>query len=164
MNDLKLLICFICLSSFFVSCQDEDFLDRYPLDQVTDAVFFTQPSDMKIYLNQFYNRGNFPHQYYSRGDIGSDIHMNDRTMDHRLEGTMTINSGPSLSYANVRAVNYFFDNYKKCEADFEEYQQYVGEAHFFRAFFYYQLLKKLWRCSVGSKATTDQFSRTLWNS
>lgn len=141
MNDLKLLICFICLSSFFVSCQDEDFLDRYPLDQVTDAVFFTQPSDMKIYLNQFYNRSIFPHQYYHRGDIGSDIHISDRTMDHRLEGTMTINSGPALSFGNVRAVNYFFDNYKKCEADFEEYQQYVGEAHFFRAFFYYQLLR-----------------------
>lgn len=140
MKYLKLLIILGGFSWLLMACQDEDFLDRYPLDQVTDAVFFRQPDDMKIYLNQFYNRSNFPHQYYSRGDLDSDIHFTHNSIDNRLAGTMTINSGPGLAFGNIRAVNYFFDNYRKCTADFETYKHYVGEAHFFRAFFYYNLL------------------------
>lgn len=141
MRYIHIFACFWALSVVFPSCKDEDFLDRYPLDQVTDAVFFTNPSDMEIYLNQFYNRNNFPHQYVSRGDLDSDIHITDKTIDVRLQGTLTINSGPAYSYTNIRQINYFFDNYRKCEDDFETYKQYVGEAHFFRAMFYFTLLK-----------------------
>src|SRR5699024_4555792 len=48
-----------------------------------------------------------------------------------------------IYYSGVREVNYFFDNYRRVEenADFEEYQQYLGEAHFFRALTYFDLLK-----------------------
>lgn len=124
-----------------MACQNEDFLDRYPLDQVTDAVFFSQPNDMEIYLNQFYTRSIFPLTSWGDGDFDSDIQLNHSSINTRLEGTSTINSGPGLSYANIRAINYFFDNYKKCKEDFEVYKQYVGEAHFFRALFYFNLLK-----------------------
>ncbi len=41
---------------------------------------------MEIYLNQFYDKDNFPHQYYYRGDIGSDIHITDRNIDVRVTG------------------------------------------------------------------------------
>lgn len=141
MNYIKYIISLIIVSTVLSSCKDEDFLDRYPLDQVTDAIFFLQTSDMEIYLNQFYTRGIFPHQSYSTGDIGSDIQITDKIRLSRLEGTETINSGPAYSYTNVRAINYFFDNYKKCKDDFEKYKQYVGEAHFFRAVFYFTLLQ-----------------------
>lgn len=130
-----LLIC------FFTSCKNEDFLDRYPLDQVTDATFFSNSNDLKIYLNQFYNRNNFPLSIYTVGDLDADTHISDVSVNERLEGSLTINSGPALSYVNIRALNYFFDNYNKFEGDFESIKQYVGEAHFFRAFYYFELLK-----------------------
>ncbi len=156
MNNLKILLILIGLSTLVVGCKDEDFLDRYPLDQVTDAVFFTQSSDMEIYLNQFYNRYNFPMISWSLGDFDSDLQYDHSSINKRLEGTLTINSGPALAYGNVRAVNYFFDNYKKCEEDFNSYKQYVGEAHFFRAFFYYKLLLDFGDVQwVGKVLTTD---------
>lgn len=145
MRYIHILTCLLVLSIMVSSCKDEDFLDRYPLDQVTDAVFFTNASDMELYLNQFYNRTNFPHQAVSRGDLDADTHITDKSINTRLQGTMTITASPSpsywTSYTYVRQINYFFDNYKKCEVDFDTYKQYIGEAHFFRAMFYYTLLR-----------------------
>ncbi|HBL78097.1 MAG: carbohydrate-binding protein SusD [Bacteroidetes bacterium GWF2_42_66] len=140
MNYLKIIISFIALSAM-VACQ-KDYLERYPLDTVSEGVFFNQVSDMKIYMNQFYNRGNFPIvEYNTRADLSSDINMTDATINTRLRGTNTINSGGNFDYTDIRAVNYFLENYKKCDADFETYKQYVGEAYFFRAFFYFGELK-----------------------
>jgi len=140
MNYFKIIITFIGLCTLF-ACQ-EDFLERYPLDTVTEASFFKSSNDMMIYVNQFYTRTNFPQVDYGLGDLDSDINSSDASVNVRLQGTQTINSGSDFGYKEIRAVNYFLANYKKCEEDFEKYKQYVGEAHFFRAFFYFGQLKK----------------------
>ncbi len=140
MNYFKIIITFIGLCTLF-ACQ-EDFLDRYPLDTVTEASFFKSPNDMLIYMNQFYTRTNFPQADYGLGDLDSDVNSSDASVNVRLQGTQTINSGPDFGYREIRAVNYFLANYRKSEDDFETYKQYVGEAHFFRAFFYFGQLKK----------------------
>ncbi|MGV3502603.1 MAG: RagB/SusD family nutrient uptake outer membrane protein [Adhaeribacter sp.] len=124
-----------------LACQKEDFLDRYPLDAVTEPVFFKTPNDLKIYVNQFYDRSNFPVMDKHRGDLGTDNYLTETTVDRRLEGNRTLSSAPGLNYTNIRRVNYFFDNYHKVEAEPKDYRQYVGEAHFFRALFYFNLLK-----------------------
>jgi len=168
MNYIKIAIGFIGLSISISACQEKNLLDKYPLDQVTDVVFFTQPNDMKIYLNQFYNRSNFPLASWDLGDLDSDIHYFHSSINTRLEGTSTINSGPNLTFTDIRSVNYFFDNYKKCTADFDSYKQYVGEAYFFRAFFYFKLLKDFgdvqWETTVLKTTSTELYdSRDLRN-
>ena len=141
MNYKKIIISFIALLSILSAC-NKDLLDKYPLDSVTSAVFFTTPNDMKIYMNQYYNRNNFPVVWHNYGsDIGTDIYVTDAGLSNRFLGTRTISDAPSYNYSEVRSVNYFFANYKKCEDDFDKYKQYVGEAHFFRAMFYYNLLR-----------------------
>ncbi|MGV3589243.1 MAG: RagB/SusD family nutrient uptake outer membrane protein [Adhaeribacter sp.] len=140
MHKLKYII-IILVGGLLAACQKEDFLDRYPLDAVTEPVFFKTPNDLKIYMNQYYNRSNFPVMEKGKGDVGTDIYITESAINPRLEGSRSINSAPGLNYTNIRSVNYFFANYKKCEADFKEYQQYVGEAFFFRAMFYFNLLK-----------------------
>ncbi|GEO06014.1 hypothetical protein AAE02nite_36780 [Adhaeribacter aerolatus] len=140
MHRLKYIL-IILLGGLLAACQKEDFLDRYPLDAVTEPVFFKTPNDLKIYMNQYYNRSNFPVMEKGKGDVGTDIYITESSINPRLEGSRSINSAPGLNYTNIRSVNYFFQNYKKCEADFKEYQQYVGEAFFFRAMFYFNLLK-----------------------
>ena len=50
---------FIALFAIFSSCQ-KDFLEKYPLDQVSSADFMKQPNDLKIYMNQFYNDALLP--------------------------------------------------------------------------------------------------------
>jgi len=123
-----------------MGCQ-KDFLDKYPLDEVEETFFFKKPNDAKIYVNQFYERGVFGVRDLSGGDRTSDLYMIETTVDTRLEGNRTVNSAPTLNYTKIRSINYFFENYHNIEGDFEEYKQYVGEAHFFKAFFYYDLLR-----------------------
>lgn len=141
MNRLNYILYFSLACLFFTACQNDDLLDKYPLDAVTEPVFFKTPNDLEIYVNQYYNRSNFPIMDKARGDEGTDVYLSETWINPRWEGIRTQNSVTVLSYANVRSINYFFANYHRCEADFEEYKQYVGEAHFFRAMFYFDLLR-----------------------
>src|SRR5690606_1325934 len=59
----------------------------------------------------------------------------------RLQGSRVVPATGGWNYVPIRGVNYFMANYEKCEDDFEEYKRYVGEALFFRAFFYFELVK-----------------------
>ena len=130
------IISLIASGMAFFACQQEDFLERYPLDEVSSAVFFKTPEDLKIYVNQYYTRATF-----TETGTDADIFFNESNIDQRMDGKYTLNNAPSYDYTKVRSINYFFDNYKKCEADFNDYKQYVGEAHFFRALFYFNLLR-----------------------
>jgi hypothetical protein len=151
MRYIKITTLFIALLIVFNSCQKE-LLNKIPLDKVSSAVFFNQPSDMEIYMNQFYTDKIFPVKYgsilgnpydRSRDDFNSDNQVSAYEIDTRLKGDRTIQDASSgWNFADVRSINHFFDNYKKCPAPFADYQQYVGEAHFFRALIYFKLLNK----------------------
>ncbi|HEY9489282.1 MAG TPA: RagB/SusD family nutrient uptake outer membrane protein, partial [Chryseosolibacter sp.] len=156
MNRFKYILYIVAICLFTTACQNEEFLDKYPLDAVTEPVFFKTPNDLEIYVNQYYNRGVFPIMEKGRGDVGTDVYLSETWIDSRLEGIRTVNSAPALNYSLVRSVNYFFANYRKTEDDFEAYKQYVGEAHFFRAMFYFNLLKSFGDVQwVGEVLTTS---------
>lgn len=141
MKKIKIAISLFALIIIFNACE-KDFLDRTPLDQVGSTQFFGTPSDLETYVNQFYTRSRFPIFREHGGDYGTDnaISVNISTW---LQGTRTLDDASSISFSDVRAVNYFFDNYQRVEENYplEEYQQYVGEAHFFRAMIYFSLLR-----------------------
>ncbi len=142
MKKLKIAISLIALIIIFNACND-DFLDRTPLDQVGSTDFFKSPADLMTYVNQFYTRSMFPYFREHGGDFGSDNAITN-DIDPWLDGTMTLDDARNINFSNVRAINYFFDNYERVEekADLEEYQQYLGEAYFFRAMIYFSLLQQ----------------------
>jgi len=141
MNTVKYILISFLTGSLFTACQ-KDYLNRYPLDAVTEPVFFKSANDLKLYVNQYYDRSNFPLSEISVGDMGPDLYIRETSVNTRLQGTRTVfNNAPVLNYTGIRTANYFLENYHKCEEDFEAYKQYVGEAYFFRAFFYFNLLK-----------------------
>lgn len=140
MNTVKYIMLIFLAGVLFTSCQ-KDLLDKYPLDAITEPVFFKTSNDLKIYVNQYYDRSNFPISGNNTGDVGSDLYITENSIDARLQGIRTINNAPALNYSGIRSANYFLENYHKCEEEFEKYKQYVGEAFFFRAFFYFNLLK-----------------------
>lgn len=152
-NYIYRVLAFVLIISCGQACK-KNLLDKLPEDQVSSEVFFLHTNDLKIYVNQFYSDAIFPVLWgsildnpYPGGadDFNSDNQISSNAPDDRLRGTRTVYSVPSLggwNYANIRAVNYFFDNYRKCEDNFDSYKQYVGEAHFFRAWLYFKLLQQ----------------------
>lgn len=139
----KYIFVLIAAIAVLSACKRGDFLDRYPLDAISEPVFFKTPNDLKLYVNQYYERGNFNVRTQAGGDLGTDVYLTQNSIDARLEGNRTINSAAPLNYTNIRSINYFFQQYRNVEGDFDTYKQYVGEAHFFKAFFYFNLLKSI---------------------
>lgn len=126
---------------FLISCND-DFLERPPLDQVASDRFFEKPKDLETYVNQYYNATFFPKFANHGNDYDSDDLVGP-TVNTRLQGTRPILTTGSIGFGNVRSINYFMTHYKKIEAfhEFDSYKQYVGEAYYFKAVAYFNLLK-----------------------
>ena len=166
MNRLKSIIFSTLIASISIlsSC-DSDFLEKYPLDRVSDLDYFKTAKDLETYMNQFYCRQSFPLYWWTIGgtglssppfymttnssegdgyDFNSDLMITGEAIHTRLNGATSINSGP-WDFRMIRHINYFFDNYERCVAttatDIASFNQSVGEAHFFRALYYYRLLK-----------------------
>lgn len=122
----------------FNSC--ESFIDLAPLDKVNATDYWKTTTDLKNYMLQFYPRMPLNEAWYAGNAddmiIGGspDIIMN----GERVPST----GGWTGQWTSIRDVNIFFENYQKCGDKFEAYKHYVGEAYFFRAGFYFNLLKR----------------------
>lgn len=129
----------------FYSC-NKDFLDRPDLDNITTSSFWKTPSDLELYVTQFYH--NLPSWspgawnggiYWWDGSSDNLIHTN---VNNRMAGLYTINSGNgNWDYGDIRSVNIFLDKYPEVDAPMSEIGQSVGEGYFFRAWFYFDLLR-----------------------
>ena len=52
-----------------------------------------------------------------------------------------VQSGGTWTWTNIRSVNIFFENYGKVLDKPENLSHFIGEAHFFKAWFYYDLVR-----------------------
>jgi len=139
MKFLKISI--VLFISFALSSCEKDLLQKSPLDEVTDLDYFKSPNDLKTYVNQFYTNAIFPRYNNYGNDFNSDNEIT-QTPNVTLQGTRTVATSGSINFESVRSINYFFDHYKKVEEGYKlaDYQQYLGEAYFFRAIIYFNLL------------------------
>lgn len=142
-------ILLILVALGFNACTD--MLDKYPLDKVTEAVFWKSAKDVELYANRFYSC--FPdHRKNAQGGTFTDGDSDNKYTASIawLNGTRTVpattnipaKAGDLWVWENIRNVNYFFDNYSKTPVNFESIQHFVGEMYFFRAWYYFDLLKK----------------------
>jgi len=132
---------FISLMVFiFSSC--EKFIDLAPLDQISMEDYWKSSTELESYTRQFYPI--FAPATQMVADMAND---NDDMIvgspSSILNGERTKSTGNWMGeWKNIRNVNMFFANYSKCTSGYDSYRQYLGEAYFFRAWFYFDLLKK----------------------
>lgn len=154
----------------FFSCNDE-FLERYPLDEISNETFWNTENDLMVYNNSIYNR--------ARNDNDVPILMahHDGFDSHRFSiwyqdefadnlapkaprhidyqqvraGKHTIPAGAQMygwrdgGWAFVRAINVFMDNYEKALENgvaTSTVNKYAGEARLFRGWFYADKISK----------------------
>ncbi len=141
---LTVIICFTAL----ISCSEE-YLDRPDLDNITTDSFWKTANDLNLYITQYYTA--FPG--WSPGAWNGGIYWSDSNSDNmshfninnRLHGNNTIDSGNgSWNFGNIRTVNIFLSKYQEVVdqgVEFDAISQYVGEGFFFRAYFYFNLVR-----------------------
>lgn len=133
-----------------MSTSCEDFIDLKPLDKISTDDYWKSTKDLEFYNRQFYpsfynsdNSGSSPTQMVSEMALNSDDMIHGGAASTTLNGTRSVRTGDwKWEWSKIRNINIFFENYHKCQDQFSEYQHYVGEAHFFRAWFYFNLLKR----------------------
>ena len=123
-------------------------LDLQPQGQLTTANPLGSVPELQKYMNQFYE-GTFDIQ---PGQLtGAGIAYDDQNSDNMISvspptainGTQSLSNAASLSeYAKIRGVNFVFENIGNCKGTQADINHYLGEAYFFRAYYYYSMLRK----------------------
>ena len=127
------------------SCYD---LNREPEGVLSSSTPFKTAAEMTSYVNQFYQSAVRAQDFMAGGgsaiagyDVYSD-NMSGNSIVPRLLGNTSAGNGNSLGeYSYIRRVNFLLTNLDNCEGKGgAAYNQAVGEAYYFRAWYYYQML------------------------
>ncbi|WP_025764571.1 RagB/SusD family nutrient uptake outer membrane protein [Dyadobacter tibetensis] len=128
----KLLIFLITIG--LISCD----LDRLPLDAISPETFFNSENDLLLYTNSFYNMLPSAEDVYNE-DADNVIKS---SMRAEIQGSRIVpTSGGGWSWSELRNINYFLANSNKCP-DKAAVARYNGLARFFRAYFYYEKVRR----------------------
>lgn len=148
-NKFKILV----LSSIFSFTSCEDFLEKIPRDTISEASFYQNASDLQAAVNGFYNDlpgwANTSVGFNILPDSNTDLLITENP-SNRLSGLSydipSSSSGSVWSWEEVRETNWLIDHLDQASASSETEQilidQYSGEAYFFRAYYYFELLTR----------------------
>lgn len=131
-------ILYIAALLAFLSCSD--FLDREPKTTLSPSNFWKTEADLRLSLNTLYNNMN---RSYSLDNQSIDCFGN--TGNTTSSGTLSPTNTDDiwkLAYKEIRVVNNFLENYQHADVSDAIKNRYAGEARFFRAYFYFNLIKR----------------------
>lgn len=133
---------FLIVGGMATSCNDS-FMDRYPIAEVSPENSFKTARDLELYTNGFYE--NLPAiKTIIEKDLTTDNVLYTNIPVEQRSGDRTIPSDAGSggwSWGDLRTVNLFFDHYKQC-TDLVARDKYEGIARFFRAWFYFDKVKR----------------------
>ncbi|MHA7109286.1 RagB/SusD family nutrient uptake outer membrane protein [Sunxiuqinia elliptica] len=154
------IIAISILALLIYSCND-DFMERYPLDDINDENFWETETDLELYCNNFYAtyiRGfSYDWAYRSMSPWGyneATIPYGDAITDNAAPqnykkvaaneyiGYITGASGSGgWNFSDIRRLNYFLDNYNRGDIEFDKIKAYLGEVYYFKAYDYFEKVK-----------------------
>lgn len=149
------------------SCNN-DFLERYPLDEISAETFWNTENDLKVYNNRIYdqarNDNDVPilmghHNGFSSHRWGiwyideftdniAPTHARHTRYQQVRAGKHTIPDSPQWfgwrdgGWSFIRTINIGLENYGKAQIPQELIDQYAAEARLFRAWFYADKVSK----------------------
>ncbi len=136
---------FVAITVMFTRCYD---LDKFPQGELSSSNALSSNSEMEKYLNQFYESGVKTHPGglasatgIAYGDQRSDNMVN-ASPNIRLSGLLTLSNASTLTqYNNIRNINFFLANVENNSEEGPNKNHFIGEAYYFRAWYYFDLVK-----------------------
>ncbi|SEM76319.1 Starch-binding associating with outer membrane [bacterium A37T11] len=151
----------------FAACKD---LDIPPVNILTDKDVFSTEAGVSAYMIPIYAKlpiedfrynwsdgfNAFP-AFPSLGLFTGELLQ----VDYVYRGSIESGSFGYWPYADIRKVNYFLENLPKNSLNFtsEQVNNFLGEAHFLRAYFYFDLVKRYGGVPV-IKVAQDPYAST----
>ena len=141
---MKKFLSIIAIAIGLISCD----LDQLPLDAISPNTFFNNENDLLLYTNSFYNMLPSAEDVYNE-DVDNVVK---NSLREELQGTRVVpTSGGGWTWTELRNINYFLANSGKCP-DAAAVAKYNGLARFFRAYFYFNMVKRFGDVPWYSKA------------
>ncbi|WP_257668413.1 RagB/SusD family nutrient uptake outer membrane protein [Parapedobacter tibetensis] len=134
------VIAFFSVSAF-VACES-DFLERYPQSEISPQLYFNTEKDLETYTNSFY--AYLPANNIYMADFSSD-NVDVSAIDEVVTGRRRVPTDAASAgwtWSELYNINYFLAHYNKSEIPEEDRRHYGGVARFFRAYFYFEKLKR----------------------
>lgn len=138
---IKLLLVLLLTGCCFVACKN-DFLERYPQSEISPQQFFNTEKDLELYANSFY--ASLPGEDIFTADFSSD-NVDVSAIDEVVTGrrrVFTDAASAGWTWTALYNINYFLEHYNKPAIPAEARNHYAGVARFFRAWFYFDKLKR----------------------
>jgi len=140
-------LCCIAIGLLITACKKDSFLTRLPVSDLTQQNFFANANDLNTYCNGFY--AFLPGVTSVALDDQQSDNYESNPFNKIVAGQLTvptsasqsINGQPTWQFDSLRHVNYFLENYKKANAPQAVKNHYAGVAKFFRAWFYFGMVK-----------------------
>jgi hypothetical protein len=113
-------------------------MEKYPPDKISPNTFFNTGNDLKLYTNSFYSALPSAEGIYNEAaDNVVKQSLGDEIRGIRIVPT----SGGGWTWTTLRNINFYLMNSSKCE-DAAARARYDAVAHFFRAYFYFDKVKR----------------------
>jgi starch-binding outer membrane protein, SusD/RagB family len=139
---MKKYIIPILLIFVVASCND-DFLERYPLSDVSPQTYFKTENELSTYINSLYSYLPAESDIF-RGDNQSD-NLATKSYNTVVAGQHQVQTDAGAAgwgWDYLRDVNFFLENYSIADISPEAKNHYAGIAKFFRAWFYFDKVKR----------------------
>lgn len=144
MNKFNIIkVCAVCMLGISaVSCNDS-FMDRFPIAEISPENSFKTAKDLELYTNSFYENLPKINDIVRADNISDNVLYSNVPMEQRSDERYVPSEAGSnnWNWGILRKINIFFDNYTRCE-DKVAALKYEGVARFFRAWFYFDKLKR----------------------
>ncbi len=116
----------------------ESALDRFPKDKLTPDSFFKTGTECELFTNDFYTM--FPGASDIYGE-SADIISKTSLIQEVLGIKQVPSTSSSWKWDKLRDINFFLEYSKNCTVTADRLR-YEGVARFFRAYFYYEKVKR----------------------
>ena len=134
-NILLLLILVLTMTS----CKK--YLDQAPIDKLTTEQAFANENNLQLYINSFYTQMLPTGPQIYQGDVMADITVPNAVPGY-IGGRLSAQDATGWNWSNLRNINYFLENYNNPNIPLKARNHYAGIAKFFRAMFYYNMVKQ----------------------
>lgn len=131
------IVVVVGFSLLATSCND--LLDVFPKDKLYADTYFTNENEIELYTNNFYY-DLLPGASSIYGESADVVVI--ATLDDNVSGQRTVPaSGGGWGFGPLRDINYYLENSINCEDELVR-ARYDGLAKFFRAYFYFEKVKR----------------------
>lgn len=115
-------------------------LEELPVSTASNKAVFGSTSGMDLYTTSFYDLLPSTDVGVFQDDDASDLVARNGVDDYLAVGVLSPVTSSGWSWTNLRNINYFIENAEKSTTSGKE--NYIGLAKFFRAYFYFDMVKR----------------------